>query len=511
MIHLKKNSFYYIILTILVIILSACSNSTTSKGSIEKKSVNILFSFPSKTLDPHQDWIGVRAGIAETLVKMDENLVIQPWLADSWEQVDTTAWKFHIRNGITFQDGSPLDAEAVKASFERLLQVNVAMATNLKIANIEANGQEITFQTTEEYPAFLSELIHTNAAIIKVDSGQISEHPIGTGPFQVETFTPETEIKLVSYDNYWDGVAKVDEATITFNSDGNVRALALQSGEADIVYHLPPETLQPIEENKDLRIESITSLRAHFLVYNSAKPALQDKNVRKAIDLLIDRTTVVNEIMNGHASEAVGPFNPMFTFSSDQKVGKANPEQAEELLKEAGYKKNETGILEKDNKPLELTVATYQGRPELPLVAQYFQAEAAKVGIKINIITVENIDTYLWEKQVDWDIATYSNLTAPRGDGGFFLNSAYVPKGSLNPGGINDPELTDTISTLNATSDPLDRITLEKQAVTLVQDSVLHSFIVHPHIIVGVHNRVKHWAPGSEEYYILTNKLEIDS
>jgi peptide/nickel transport system substrate-binding protein len=473
--------------------------------------VNLLFSFPSKTLDPHQDWMGVRAGIAETLVKMDENLEIHPWLAESWEQVDATTWKFHIREGITFHDGTPLTADTVKASFDRLLQVNEVMASNLRIASIQANDHDITFQTTEEYPAFLSELIHTNASVIKTDSDQISEKPIGTGPFQVESFAPETEIKLVSYDNYWDGAAKVDEATITFNSDGNVRALALQSGEADIVYHLPPETLKPIEDNNDLYIESITSLRAHFLVYNQTKPALQDESVRKAIDLLIDRTTVVKEIMNGHASEAAGPFNPMFAFSSDREVGKVNHDHAEELLKTAGYEKNETGFLEKDNKPLELTVATYQGRPELPLIAQYLQAEATKVGIKINLVTVENIDTYLWEKQDDWDIATYSNLTAPRGDGGFFLNSAYAPDGSLNPGEINVPQLTETIATLNTTSDPDKRITLEKQAVAFVQDSVLHSFIVHPHIIVGVHKRVKNWAPGSEEYYILTNKLEIES
>ncbi len=508
---LKKSYISYILLIFVIVFSSACSSSSTSSQENEnKKSVKLLFSFASKTLDPHQDWMGVRAGIAETLVKIDENLKIQPWLADSWEQVDSTTWKFHIREGVTFHDGTTLDAVAVKQSFERLLEVNEAMNSNLKISTITANAQDITFQTTEEYPAFLSELIHTNASIIKVDSENISEKPIGTGPFQVQSFTPESEIKLVSYAQYWDGKAKVDEATITFNSDGNVRALALQSGEADIVYHLPPETLKPIEDSKDLHVESIMSLRAHFLVYNSTNPQLQDVNVRKALDLLLDRTTVVNEIMNGHATEATGPFNPMFAFSSDTEVVKSNPVKAEELLNEAGYVKNASGILEKGGKALELTVATYQGRPELPLIAQYLQAKAANVGIKINIVTVENIDTFLWEKQDDWDIATYSNLTAPRGDGGFFLNSAYVPNGSLNPGQINVPELTDTILQLNTTSNIEERVDLEKEAVQLIQEHVLHSFVVHPHIIVGMSNQVKNWAPGSEEYYILTNKLEIE-
>ncbi len=510
-VRLKKSFITYILLAFVIVFTAACSSSgTSSKESEEKKTVKLLFSFASKTLDPHQDWMGVRAGIAETLVQIDENLEIQPWLADSWEQLDSTTWKFHIREGVTFHDGSTLDAEAAKKSFERLIEVNEAMNSNLKIASITASGQEITFQTEEEYPAFLSELVHTNASIIKVDSEDISEQPIGTGPFQVQSFAPESEIKLVSYEDYWDGKAKVDEATVTFNSDGNVRALALQSGEADIVYHLPPETLKPIEDNKDLRIESIMSLRAHFLLYNSVNPQLQDENVRKAIDLLLDRTTVVEEIMNGHATEATGPFNPMFAFSSDKEVVKSNPVKAAELLEDAGYIKNASGTLEKDGKSLELTVATYQGRPELPLIAQYLQAEAASVGIKINIVTVENIDTFLWEKQDDWDIATYSNLTAPRGDGGFFLNSAYVPDGSLNPGQINVPELTNTILQLNTTSNLEQRVGLEKEAVKLIQEKVLHSFVVHPHIIIGVSNHVKNWAPGSEEYYILTNKLEVE-
>ncbi|MDQ0252749.1 ABC-type transport system substrate-binding protein [Evansella vedderi] len=220
------------------------TSESSEKGS---KSLTLLFSFPSATIDPHQDWMGVRAGIAETLVKIDEELEIQPWLAESWEQTDEKTWTFKIRDGITFHDGTLVDAQAVKASFERLLDVNQAMASTLKIESMEANGQEITFITLEEYPVFPSELVHVNASIIKADSDNVSEKPIATGPFQVVNFTSETEINLERYEAYWDGAANIDDVTIKFNSDGNVRALALQSGEADIAYHLPPEALEPIE------------------------------------------------------------------------------------------------------------------------------------------------------------------------------------------------------------------------------------------------------------------------
>ncbi len=517
----RNKNIAYLLLAFLFAFVVGCSNNeiesvgedkkvSNEAANNEEKSVTLLFSFASKTIDPHQDWMGVRAGIAETLVKVDENLEIQPWVAENWEQIDPTTWKFTIRNGVTFHDGTPVDGEAVKASFERLLSVNESIGSNLKIESMEASGQEITFTTKEPYPAFLSELVHTNASIVKADAENMSEKPVATGPFQVVGFTSESEINLERYEGYWDGAANIDKVTIKFNSDGNVRALALQSGEADIAYHLPPEALAPIESREDLRVESVSSLRVHFLLYNAQKPALQDVNVRRALDLLINRPVAVSEIMNGHATEASGPFNPTFAFAGDKAPEGYDPKKAEQLLKDAGYVKNANGTLEKDGQPLQLKLATYQGRPELPLMAQYLQAEAASLGIKVDIITVENIDTYLWEQPNDWDLVTYSNLTAPRGDGGYFLNVAYLPEGALNPGRINIPALNRITQQLNVEAALEERIELQKKAVEIIRAEVPQSFILHPHIIVGVNERIKNWQPGSEEYYLITNKMDVE-
>ncbi|WP_420841233.1 nickel ABC transporter substrate-binding protein [Evansella clarkii] len=513
---IKKHVF--MVLAVLLIFLTGCNNSgesentagTAEPNGTEEKSLTLLYSFPSKTIDPHQDAMGVRAGIAETLVRIDENLQIQPWLAESWEQIDERTWIFTIRDGVTFHDGTAVDGEAVKASFERALEVNNAVASSLKIESMEANGQEISFITTEENPALISELVHTNTSIVNVSADDISEQPLGTGPFQVADFTSESEIKLKKYNEYWDGAVNLDEVTINFNSDGNVRALALQTGEADIVYHLPPEALDPIEQDENLLVESISSLRVHFLLYNNKKPALQDVNVRKALDMLVNREISVTEIMNGHGTAANGPFHPDFNFAGDMEPESYDPERAAALLKEAGYETNENGMLEKDGEILELTLATYQGRPELPLMAQYIQGEAANIGIDINIITVEEIDSYLWEQQDEWDLATYSVLTAPRGDGGYFFNVAYMPEGSLNPGQINIPEINEITAELNVTANEEERIALKNMGVSIIREEAPQSYILHPHIIVGVNDRVKNWSPGSEEYYFITNEMDVE-
>ncbi|MDQ0252750.1 ABC-type transport system substrate-binding protein [Evansella vedderi] len=213
--------------------------------------------------------------------------------------------------------------------------------------------------------------------------------------------------------------------------------------------------------------------------------------------------------MNGHATVANGPFHSDFPFAKEGVPESYDPAQAEELLKKAGYEKNQDGKLEKDGEILELTLTTFQGRPELPLMAQYLQAEAANIGIQLNIVTVENIDSYLWDQQDEWDLVTYTLLSAPRGDGGYFLNVAYLPDGSLNPGQINIPELNEIIEKLNMTSDFNERIDLQKKAVDIIQEEVPQSLILHPHIIVGVNERVKNWSPGSEEYYLITNKMDV--
>ncbi|WP_100405375.1 nickel ABC transporter substrate-binding protein [Bacillus solitudinis] len=515
----KQSYFVIFILAILFIIGCSSKNDVPTiqdQGSQEgkqenegEKSITVLFSFAPSSLDPHAESISVRAGITETLVRIDENLEIQPWLAEKWEQVDETTWTFTLREGITFQDGSVLDGEAAKASFERAIEVSPAIQSLLKIKSIEASGQEITFHTEEEYPAFLTELVHTSASLVQVNAENIEESPIGTGPFKVNSYTQDVEIQLERYDGYWDGSAKIDKAVFKFNSDGNVRALSLQSNDADIAYHLSPEGLETIANTENLSVESIPSLRSHFLLYNQTKPAMQDVKIRQALDVLINRQVIAEEIMSGHATPANGPFNPSFPFGSDKKITSFNPEQAKALLEEAGYELNSAGKLEKDGEALSLNLITYTGRPELPLMAQYIQAEAMNIGIEINIVTAENIDSFLSEQLDEWDIATYSNLTAPRGDGGYFFNVAYSPEGSLNPGQINIQELNELIGQLNRTRDSGERIQLQKNAVEIIQEQLPQSFIVYPHVIVGLNERVTNWKPGAEEYYILTNTLDV--
>lgn len=512
----KINSSFILILCLMIFTAGCSSKSEQAAEPAEEKEkeVTMIFSFKSPNMDPHTGFTPIRAGVTETLLRLDENQKIEGWLAEKWETADNIQWKLTIRDGISFTDGTKLDAEAAKASLERSMAVNESLAGSLKIKAMEADGQVLNITTAEPYPALPSELVNPYTSIVNVkaekEAGEeaFREAPIGTGPFKVEKFVANQEVRVVRNDSYWAGKPRISKATIKFNEDANVRAMALQSKEADIVYNLPAEGIHPIKQDQELSVESVDGLRAHFILFNQESAKVSDRKVREALNLLLDRKSIAEDIMLGHAVPANGPFNSSLPFGLEDEAKGLDIEKAKDLLMEAGYKENGTGMMEKDGEALKLELITYKARPELPLIAQLLQSDAAKAGIKIDIKMVENADTHLSENS-DWDLATYSNNTSPRGDGSYFLNTAFTETGALNVGKINIPELNDVISELNVTGDQDARVKLTKDAGEIINKEMVHSYAVYPNIIIGMNNRIKDWKPTPEEYYILTYKMDV--
>ncbi|MFS0882017.1 nickel ABC transporter substrate-binding protein [Metabacillus niabensis] len=507
--HLLKLS----ILLVCVSLLSACtevSESTVQKNA-EDKHIHFLYNFSTNSLDPHVDssYVPLRAGITETLVRLDEeNLTVAPWLAESWEGKDGQHWTIKLREDVTFQNGKQMDAKAVKASLERALKESVAIQNALKIEKIEADGYTLHITTKEPFPEFVSELVNPNVSIIDVTEEDIVGKPIGTGPFALKSFTPGSKLELVRYDNYWDGASKLDSVTFSFNEDANARSLALKSGEVDIVYRPEVESLESLRAQEGIKVESTATFRVHQMTMNMERKSLQDINVRRAVDALIDRQKIVDTILLGYAEPAVGPFLPSLPFAPTYEQSETGSEIAVKFLEEAGYTL-EDGKMQKDGEQLKFTLLTYSARADLPLIAQVFQSDAKKIGIDVEIRQIDIPEEYMASNR-DWDLATYSNLTAPRGDAGYYLNATYHPTGALNFSGAQEPELTAIIDKLNQTVNQEERATLAEQAADYVHDNVINSFVLHPSTIVAYNeHKVKNWLTTRSEYYMITNELDV--
>lgn len=161
---------YGLVCLFIFLLVGCTANETSTNKTIangENNSVTILSNFPSETLDPHLNYTPVKAGITETLVKINEELKLEPWIAEQWKSDDNgKTWTFIIRSNVTFHNGKEVDAQAVKASLERNIQVSESMKNALKIKEIEAKEQTLTITLEQPLPQFPSELVHPNTAII---------------------------------------------------------------------------------------------------------------------------------------------------------------------------------------------------------------------------------------------------------------------------------------------------------------------------------------------------------
>ena len=497
--------------SLLVLLLSAIFLAACSSNAEERKKVNLLFNFATSSLDPNVDssYVPLRAGITETLVRLnDTNLTIEPWLAESWDSKDGQLWTIELREGVTFHNGKTMNGSAVKASLERAIKDSRAIKNALRIESIEANANTLTIKTTVPFPEFLSELVHPNTSIIDVTETDYINKPIGTGPFAVSSFMPGTAVDLIRYDGYWNGPAKLETARFSFNTDANARTLALQSGTADIVFRPEVETLANLKTVKGVTVESTSTFRVHQMTMNLERKPLQDIHVRKAVDALIDRKAIVDNILKGHAEVAAGPFPSTFSFAPDYPEKKSGMDAAKAYLQAAGYTEV-NGVMQKNGEPLTFKLLTYSSRADLPLIAQVFQSDAGKLGIDVKIQLIEKPEEYMAANR-DWDIATYSNLTAPRGDAGYYLNATFHPKGALNFSGVDDGKLTALIDELNATVGQEKRSAIAEQIAMYVDEQVYNSFILHPNTLVAFKSdKVKNWTTSRSEYYMLTNELDV--
>ena len=509
---MKKKKYLGLLLVFCLLISSlvGCGSKNNTSSSNGNKELTLLYMFKTNNLDPHVDqyYISLAAGIAETLVKVDKDLSIKPWLLKNWDTKDSTHWTFTLKDNITFQDGTKLDAQMVKKNIEDVISKNPGIKKLLDIKSMKAEGQVLKITTNKENPSLPSEFVHPNTAIINMDAKNQNSDPIGTGAFKVEKFIPNSSIQLVKNSNYWGGDVKLDKVNFQFNEDANSRIQALQSGQADVIYRIPTESIGVLNKNTNVKVMSESSLRCDEIMYNQDNKILQNAEVRKGLDSLIDRKGIVNKIMDDNASATYGPYVKGTPFSINFTENPYGTKEALEHFKKAGLKIKDNKVYDKDGNPLKLKIVTYSNRPELPKIAQVIQSKAKELGIDMEISIVENIDQYLNDND-DWDLAVYSIVTNPRGDASYFLNAAYKADSVSNHGHINNKELNSIIDKFNTCPNPKERTELAKDALRIVNDETYSSYILFSNLTAAFNSRVSNLTLSQYEYYILDKDVDV--
>ncbi len=378
-----------LVLTLVIALLG--STLSCARSSDPNALVMMIESSPAN-LDPRVGLDGQSERIDElifdALLTHDEQLNVQPGLADKWETPDPLTYIFHLHPGVTFHDGRRLTSRDVKWTFDSLLQGNVRStkgATYRFVDHIDApDDLTVVFHLKQPDTSLLWNLSEGAIGIVPDGSGQdFNAHPIGSGPFRFISAEPDKEVILERNEHYWGTAPRVPRVRFMVVPDATTRALELRKGSADVaVNSIGYDALPVLARESRLQILRAPGTVVAYVGFNLRDPILKDARTRQAIAYALDRETLIHNLFRDAARPAASVLPPeSWAYDSDVPRYDYDPARAKQLLDEAGYKEN-NGV----RFHLTMKTSTDEGTR---LLAAVLQQQLRAVGIALDIRTFE--------------------------------------------------------------------------------------------------------------------------
>jgi peptide/nickel transport system substrate-binding protein len=422
----KKKAWKILLISLIsvMVILTGCNPKTNEKSSGTEtkgseagagKSGNTLVISSVRepdTIDVHKTtWVDDSNGqIYDTLLKRDLDGNLIPGLAEKYEtSEDGKVWTFYLNKNAKFHSGEPVTAEAVKNTFERFLKHSAVKFIAGPVDKIEVvDPQKLMIHFTEPFAPFASGL--TTAYLAPMDPKAVDEygddfgeHPSAAGIFKFGERKRGSSITYTKNESYnWGppfvenkGAPAFDKYEFRFITDDDTRVLEFKKGTTQIMTKVPPNNIKELEKVEGVKINSMYEQGITYLGFNNKKPIFQDKRVRQAIALGIDREPIVDFALEGYAKPVFGPLPPTIPGYSEKVEGEAeqkykqNIKEAKSLLAEAGWKdSNGDGIVEKDGKPFSFEL-WLSDEPVMQRIVQIIQSQLKEIGVDVKISVQE--------------------------------------------------------------------------------------------------------------------------
>nr|WP_245354753.1 ABC transporter substrate-binding protein [Brachybacterium sacelli] len=449
-------------------------------------------------LDPHNNGDLPQTYIArqylDSLVSMQEDGSVVPWLAESWEiSPDGLTYDFSLKQGVEFTDGEPFDAEAVVANFEQIMDPATQSSTALLylspyFESAEAVSEHVVrISLKRPYSPLLTVL---SQAFFGIESPRamasgLDENclaPVGTGPFIVTEWKRNREVVMVRNENYnsapadakHQGPAYLEKVTWRFLKDNTARFGALQSGKAQAIFNLPPESVPAATADDSIETDDFVHAGVPFaLDLNTTNAALGDVRVRRAIVHASDAEGIVESAYAGvfpYEGNGISSGTPAY----DERFHEPYPydaQRADALLDEAGWTgRDAEGYRTRDGETLALRLPYASDPGETPpadlTIFQNFQAMLKRVGVRIELIPSDAATmTAMKNDPTRYDIqGRYWNSPTPNVMYIKFSQETLEIGNGQNVSQDYDEELDETLLAAAATTDPEEQAALYSKA-----------------------------------------------
>lgn len=451
------------------------------------------------TLDPATGNSGsdgtILWAIFDGLTSFDqETLEVEPRLAESWEWIDPLTLQLELVPGALFQDGTPVNAEAVKFNLDRSAAGEGEVKIKADLANVtsvEAVGETTVIINLATPSASLLLTLADRAGMMisptayEADPEGFARNPVGAGPFEFVRWDTSSLVEVTKFEDYWnaDEVA-LDGIEFLLMPDPQTRLNALRSGDVDLIYSVDPSTVETIESDANLTVESAPSLAYYQLFMNLGVAPFDSLEVRKAISIAIDRNALVEAVQGDNGEAAWMPVpSQSFAFTPElEGVPAYDPDAARQLLIDGGYPDG-----------FEVDMAFELGSINARR-AEIIKAQLAEIGITVNLLpgeTAANTTSYL-----DGTILLLNQQWTGRLDPAATYRGQFSENAFTNTGKFVDPRIEEALLAGEAATSLEERAAAYRTINEILIEQAFNVPLYYLADIVAYNNRVQGFVPN---------------
>lgn len=493
----KLLSLFSIGLIGMLILISGCGTTTNTTSSVTDTTVkaggtlNVSLHQDPPKLDPTFSTAFVDRHVFQSLfdklVDLDESGKIIPMLAEHWDvSADGKTYTFTLRKGVKFHDGNDFNAEAVKFNFDRNMDKASTRRNELgEVSKVTVvDPYTIKVELKQAFAPFLSILTDRAGMMVSPDAvkkyGQdFAAHPVGTGPFVFKERVKGSTITLEKNPNYWQkGLPKLDSVVYKIIPDANVALMNLKSGQVDITNRFPFKEIVTLKDDAKLAIinEPGPGFRGMFL--NVTKPPFDNKDLRKAVDSLIDRDAIVKVALDNAGTAGHSPFPPKnLAFGESDKYDKPNVDKVKDILKTAGKSQGFSFTLKIDTDPVNQQVG------------QMIQSMLKPAGIEMTLEKVEFGTLLEQAKQGNFEAIAIS--WSGRMDPDQNIYDWFTSGGTQNYNKYSNPQVEALLKNARAELNDVKRKAIYDQIMGIVHQDNPYIYFYHEQNVFGVAKSVQ--------------------